>query len=107
MASLCTRAVRDGDHYVVNGSKTFISSGCRADIVITAVRTGGEGHRGISILVIERGTPGYSASKKLRKMGWRASDTAELSFADCRVPVANLIGPENAGFLAILQNFAG
>ena len=105
VASLRTRAVKDGDHYVVNGSKTFITSGCRADFVTTAVRTGGEGHGGISLLVIERETPGFSVSRKLHKMGWWASDTAELSFEDCRVPAANLLGPENSGFLLIMQNF--
>jgi acyl-CoA dehydrogenase len=106
VASLRTRAVREGDHYVVTGSKTFITSGCRADLVTTAVRTGGEGHGGISILVIERDTPGFSVSKKLMKTGWWASDTAELSFEGCRVPVANLIGQENAGFAPIMMNFA-
>jgi acyl-CoA dehydrogenase len=106
VARLQTKAVRDGDHYVVNGAKTFITSGCRADFVTTAVRTGGEGHGGISLLVIERGTPGFSVSKKLHKTGWWATDTAELAFEDCRVPVANLIGEENQGFLAIMLNFA-
>jgi acyl-CoA dehydrogenase len=105
VAAVRTRAVRDGDHYVVNGAKTFITSGCRADFVTTAVRTGGEGHGGISLLVIERGTPGFSVSKKLRKTGWWASDTAELAFDDCRVPLANRIGEENAGFRAIMINF--
>jgi acyl-CoA dehydrogenase len=106
VASLTTRAVRDGDHYVVNGAKTFITSGCRADLVTCAVRTGGPSHSGISMLVVERGTPGFTVSRKLHKMGWWASDTAELSFVDCRVPVANLIGEENQGFIAIMQNFA-
>lgn len=106
VAAIRTKAVRDGDHYVVNGAKTFITSGCRADIVTTAVRTGGEGHSGISLLVIEKGTPGFNVSKKLKKTGWCASDTAELSFEDCRVPVANLIGEENSGFYAIMVNFA-
>jgi acyl-CoA dehydrogenase len=105
VAALRTRAVRDGDDYVVNGSKTFITSGCRADIVTTAVRTGGPGHGGVSLLVIERGTPGFSVSRKLKKTGWWASDTAELAFEDCRVPAANLIGAENAGFAAIMVNF--
>jgi acyl-CoA dehydrogenase len=105
VASLGTRAERDGDHYVVNGSKTFITSGCRADLVTTAVRTGGPGHGGISLLVIERDTPGFAVSKKLAKTGWWASDTAELSFSDCRVPVANRIGEENAGFVPIMTNF--
>jgi acyl-CoA dehydrogenase len=106
VASLSTRAVREGDHYVVNGAKTFITSGTRADFVVTAVRTGGPGHGGISLLVIERGSPGFSASKKLAKMGWWASDTAELTFEDCRVPVANRLGDEGAGFLPIMMNFA-
>ena len=106
VASLATKAVRDGDDYVVNGAKTFITSGVRADFVTTAVRTGGEGHGGVSLLVIERGTPGFSVSKKLAKTGWWASDTAELHFEDCRVPVANLIGEENLGFMAIMINFA-
>jgi acyl-CoA dehydrogenase len=105
VAGLRTRAERDGDHYVVNGGKTFITSGCRADFVTTAVRTGGEGHGGVSLLVIERDTPGFSVSKKLRKTGWWASDTAELAFEDCRVPVANRIGEENAGFRAVMVNF--
>ncbi len=105
VASLRTRAVRDGDHYVVNGAKTFITSGCRADIVTCAVRTGGESHGGVSLLVIERGTPGFSVSKKLKKTGWWASDTAELTFEGCRVPVENRIGDENSGFLLIMMNF--
>jgi len=106
VARLRTTARRDGDHYVVDGAKTFITSGCRADLVTVAVRTGGEGHGGVSLLVIERGTPGFSVSKKLDKMGWWASDTAELSFEGCRVPAANLIGEENQGFYAIMVNFA-
>jgi len=105
VASLKTKAVREGEHYVVDGSKTFITSGVRADFVTCAVRTGGEGHGGISMLVIERGTPGFLVSKKLKKMGWWASDTAELSFESCRVPVQNLIGEEGAGFYAIVANF--
>ena len=105
VASISTRAVLDGDHYVVNGAKTFITSGCRADFVTTAVRTGGPGYGGISMLVIEKGTPGFSVSKKLKKTGWWASDTAELAFEDCRVPAANLIGGENEGFGAIMVNF--
>jgi acyl-CoA dehydrogenase len=106
VAALATRARRDGDHYVVDGSKTFITSGTRADIVVTAVRTGGPGHGGISLLVIERGTPGFTVSRKLDKMGWLASDTAELSFESCRVPAANLLGEENTGFVPIMMNFA-
>ncbi|GCE36098.1 Isovaleryl-CoA dehydrogenase [Rhodococcus wratislaviensis] len=102
---LRTTAVRDGDHFVVNGSKTFITSAVRADFVVTAVRTGGPGASGVSLLVIEKGTPGFEVARKLDKMGWRASDTAELSFADARVPAANLVGEENSGFAQIAQAF--
>jgi acyl-CoA dehydrogenase len=105
VGSLRTTAVRDGDVYVVNGAKMFITSGVRADFVTTAVRTGGPGASGISMLVVEKGTPGFTVSRKLDKMGWLCSDTAELSFADCRVPVANLVGPENFGFALIGQAF--
>ncbi|MGA8048487.1 MAG: acyl-CoA dehydrogenase family protein [Dermatophilaceae bacterium] len=108
VGALRTTARRDGDHYVVNGAKTFITSGVRADFVTTAVRTGGEhlrGARGLSLLVIERGTPGFAVSRRLAKMGWRCSDTAELSFSGARVPVENLVGPENAGFLLIGSAF--
>jgi acyl-CoA dehydrogenase len=105
VASLRTKAVRDGDHYIVNGSKMFITSGSRADFVTTAVRTGEAGYQGVSLLVIERGTPGFTASRKLEKMGWHCSDTAELSFSDARVPVANLVGPENGGFPQLMQQF--
>lgn len=105
VASLRTTAKRDGDHYVVNGAKTFITSGCRADFVTTAVRTGEPGAHGISLLVIERDTPGFTVSRKLEKMGWSCSDTAELSFVDCRVPAANLVGEENSGFVQLAQHF--
>jgi acyl-CoA dehydrogenase len=105
VANLTTRAVRSGDHYVVNGAKAFITSGFRADLVTVAVRTGDAGHGGISLLVVERGTPGFTPSKKLSKMGWWASDTAELVFEDCKVPAANLIGEENGGFGYIIGNF--
>ena len=102
---LRTSAVRDADHYVVNGAKTYITSGVRADFVVTAVRTGGPGAAGVSLLVIEKGTPGFEVSRKLEKMGWRSSDTAELSFTDARVPSANLIGAENTGFAQIAEAF--
>lgn len=105
VANLKTRAVRDGDHYVVNGSKIFITSGVRADYYTVAVRTGDVGYGGVSLLLIEKDTPGFSVGRKLRKMGWWASDTAELFFEDCRVPAANLIGPENGGFFCIMTNF--
>ncbi len=105
VAAVATKAVRDGDHYIVNGAKTFITSGTRADFVTTAVRTGGEGHGGISMLIIDSDSPGFSVAGKLKKTGWWASDTAELAFEDCRVPVENLIGQEGAGFLMIMTNF--
>ena len=107
VANIRTRAVRDGDHYVVNGAKTFITSGVRADFVTTAVRTGDEGHGGISLLVIDKDTPGFTVSKSLRKMGWHCSDTAELAFEDVRVPVENLVGEENGGFYLVMQQFVG
>ncbi|HCA5796360.1 acyl-CoA dehydrogenase family protein [Pseudomonas aeruginosa] len=107
VANLKTRAVRDGDHYRVSGSKTFITSGVRADYYTVAVRTGGEGFAGISLLLVEKGTAGFSVGRKLKKMGWWASDTAELFFDDCRVPAENLIGVENAGFACIMANFQG
>ncbi|MEN1612891.1 acyl-CoA dehydrogenase family protein [Pseudomonas aeruginosa] len=105
VANLKTRAVRDGDHYRVSGSKTFITSGVRADYYTVAVRTGGEGFAGISLLLVEKGTAGFNVGRKLKKMGWWASDTAELLFDDCRVPAENLIGVENAGFACIMANF--
>ena len=105
VANLKTRAVRDGDHYVVNGSKTFITSGVRADYYTVAVRTGEAGFGGVSLLLIEKDTPGFSVGRNLKKMGWWASDTAELFFQDCRVPAANLLGPENSGFFTIMANF--
>jgi acyl-CoA dehydrogenase len=104
VANLRTRARRDGDHYIVNGEKTFITSGVRADYLTVAVRTGGEGSGGVSLLLIEGDTPGLSRTK-LKKMGWWASDTATLHFDDCRVPVTNLIGEEGHGFRLIMQNF--
>ncbi|MDU0292568.1 acyl-CoA dehydrogenase family protein [Saccharothrix longispora] len=105
VAALRTTARRDGDHYVVNGAKAFITSGTRADFVTTAVRTGGPGFRGISLLVVERGTPGFRVDRRLEKMGWHCSDTADLSFVDARVPVANLVGGENAGFGLVMRQF--
>ncbi|MBP3998916.1 MULTISPECIES: acyl-CoA dehydrogenase family protein [Pseudomonas] len=105
VANLQTRAVRDGDHYRVSGSKTFITSGVRADYYTVAVRTGAPGFGGISLLLIEKGTPGFTVGRPLKKMGWWASDTAELFFDDCRVPVGNLIGAENMGFACIMGNF--
>jgi acyl-CoA dehydrogenase len=105
VANIRTTAEDDGDHFIVNGSKTFITSGVRADFVTTAVRTGGPGAHGISLLVVEKGTPGFVVSRKLEKMGWHCSDTAELSFTDCRVPKANLVGQADTGFIQIAVNF--
>jgi acyl-CoA dehydrogenase len=105
VARIRTTARRDGDHFVVNGAKTFITSGVRADYVVTAVRTGGPGADGISLLVVEKGTPGFSVTRRLEKMGWLCSDTAELAFQDARVPVGNLVGAENSGFLQLAEHF--
>lgn len=104
VANLRTRAERRGDVYVVNGSKTFITSGMRADVITCAVRTGGPGMGGVSLLVIEGDRPGLKRTR-LDKMGWRCSDTATLYFEDCEVPASNLIGRENQGFMAIMLNF--
>ena len=105
VAQLATTAVRDGDHYVVNGSKTYITGGMRADWVSTAVRTGGEGAGGVSMLLIPTDAEGFSRTALDRKQGWWASDTATLYFDNVRVPVENLIGEENRGFLVIMTNF--
>jgi acyl-CoA dehydrogenase len=105
VGNLRTTARRDGDDYIVNGSKTFITSGMRADYYTVAVRTGGEGHGGISLLLIERDRPGFERTPLERKMGWWCSDTATLYFDDCRVPAANLLGVENQGSRLIMQNF--
>ena len=105
VGNLRTTAVRDGEHYVVNGAKTFITSGVRADFVTTAVRTGGPGAGGVSLLVIDKGTPGFTVDRSLAKMGWHCSDTAELSFVDVRVPATHLVGEEDAGFWYIAEQF--
>jgi acyl-CoA dehydrogenase len=105
VAGIRTTAVREGDEYVVNGAKTFITSGTRADFVTTAVRTGGPGHAGVSLLVVEKGMPGFTVDRALTKMGWHCSDTAELSYVDVRVPVANLVGAEHTGFYQIAEQF--
>ena len=104
VAAITTTARRDGDHFVVNGQKTFITSGMRADYYTVAVRTGGEGAGGISLLLLERDMDGFDRTP-LKKMGWWSSDTATLYFDDVRVPVDNLIGGENLGFMAIMHNF--
>lgn len=105
VAGIRTTATRDGDEYVVNGAKTYITSGVRADFVVTAVRTGDPGAQGLSLIVVEKGTPGFTVSRRLEKMGWLCSDTAELSYVDVRVPVANLVGVENTGFGQLADHF--
>jgi acyl-CoA dehydrogenase len=105
VGAITTRAVRDGEDYLVTGAKTFITSGTRADFVTTAVRTGGPGHRGVSLLVVEADRPGFAVSARLRKMGWLCSDTAELAFDGVRVPARNLVGAEGTGFAQIMRRF--
>jgi acyl-CoA dehydrogenase len=106
VAGIKTFAKRVDGGYVVNGSKTFITNGVRADFVVTAVKTTQEGgHQGLSFLLVEKGMEGFSVSRKLDKMGWRASDTAELAFQDMFVPDENLLGEENKGFYLIMANF--
>ena len=100
-----TTAVDAGDHYVLNGSKTFISNGILSDLVVVVARTDPDaGHQGISLLVVERGMPGFERGRNLDKMGLHAQDTAELSFTDVRVPKENLLGPEGSGFVSLMQN---
>jgi alkylation response protein AidB-like acyl-CoA dehydrogenase len=107
LAGMRTSAIRDGDHYIVNGSKTFITNGINADLVITAVKTDpSERHRGMSLLIIERGMDGFARGRNLDKVGMHAQDTAELFFEDVRVPVGNLIGEEGQGFKQLTANLA-
>ena len=106
-ASMRTRAVRDGDHYVLNGSKAFISGAGVSDIYVCMVRTGEDGPKGISCLVIEKGAPGLSFGKPERKMGWNSQPTATVNFEDCRVPVANLVGREGEGFRYAMMGLDG
>src|ERR1700761_1989284 len=106
-AALKTRAVKDGDHYVLNGSKAFISGAGTSDIYVCMVRTGEDGPKGISCLVIERGTPGLSFGKPENKMGWNSQPTAQVIFEDCRVPVANRIGGEGEGFRIAMMGLDG
>ncbi|MGQ9365805.1 isobutyryl-CoA dehydrogenase [Azospirillum sp. A39] len=106
-ASLKTRAVRDGDHYVLNGSKAFISGGGVSDVYVCMVRTGGEGPRGISCIVVEKGTPGLSFGKQEHKLGWKSQPTAAVIFEDCRVPVENRVGAEGDGFKIAMKGLDG
>jgi len=104
LAAMRTKAVKDGDHYVLNGTKTFISNGVLADLVVVAAKTDrAAGAKGISLFLVERGTPGFERSKPIKKIGYHAQDTAELFFEDCRVPAANLLGKENEGFIYLMK----
>jgi alkylation response protein AidB-like acyl-CoA dehydrogenase len=102
LSGIRTSAVRDRGEYIVNGSKTFITNGINADLVITAVRTGPDRHRGLSLLILERGMPGFERGRNLQKVGMHSQDTAELSFTEVRVPLANLLGEENQGFFQLV-----
>jgi alkylation response protein AidB-like acyl-CoA dehydrogenase len=105
LAGIRTSAVRDGDHFIVNGQKTFITNGEMADLVVVVVKTDpSKGAHGCSLLVVETGTPGFTRGRRLEKVGLKANDTAELFFDDCRVPVASLIGEENQGFYHLMAN---
>ncbi|WP_319450570.1 MULTISPECIES: acyl-CoA dehydrogenase family protein [unclassified Mycobacterium] len=105
LAGIRTSAVRDGDDWIVNGSKTFISSGLNCDLVVVVCRTDPEaGHKGFTLLVVERDMPGFTRGRKLDKMGLHAQDTAELHFEDVRVPVANVLGKEGRGFYHLMEN---
>lgn len=104
LAAIRTTAVRDGDHYVINGQKTFISIGLLSDLVIVVAKTDPKaGHKGVSLICVEAGTPGFNRGRKLEKMGWHSQDTAELSFEDCRVPLSNILGAEGKGFYYLMQ----
>lgn len=105
VARLRTRGVVRDDGVIVNGSKTYITSGSRADFIVAAVRTGGDGAGGLSLVIVDTDTPGFSVGRRLEKMGWLCSDTAELSFVDVEVPIANLLGRE-AGFMSLARHFA-
>src|SRR3546814_6059417 len=106
-ASLKTRAVRDGDHYVLNGSKAFISGCSTSDVYVCMVRTGGDGPKGISCLVVEKDAPGLSFGRREKKLGWNSQPTAAVIFEDCRVPVANRIGEEGDGFKIAMKGLDG
>ncbi|HEY8707881.1 MAG TPA: acyl-CoA dehydrogenase family protein [Burkholderiaceae bacterium] len=107
VAGIRTRAVRDGDHWVIDGSKMFITNGVHGDLYFVGAKTdlAAKGSRGISIFIVEKGTPGFRVGRALKKSGWLCSDTAELVFENCRIPAANLLGGENKGFYQIMRNF--
>ncbi|WP_285034358.1 acyl-CoA dehydrogenase family protein [Mycolicibacterium sp. lyk4-40-TYG-92] len=104
LSGIRTRAVRDNDHYVINGAKTFISNGQNCDIVVVAARTSDDKHKGLSLFVIENGTPGFEKGRNLDKLGLHGQDTSELSFTDVRVPAENLLGQEGSGFYQLMRN---
>ena len=104
VAGIRTRAIRDGDTWVLNGSKLFITNGVHGDLYFVAARTGDTRHA-ISMFIVEKGTPGFTVGRALDKTGWRSSDTAELVFDDCRIPVGNLLGVEHQGFRSVMKNF--
>ncbi|MCE1236962.1 MAG: acyl-CoA dehydrogenase family protein [Hyphomicrobiales bacterium] len=106
-AALSTRAIRDGDHYVLNGSKAFISGGGASDLYVVMARTGGPGPKGISAILVEKGTPGLSFGANEKKMGWKSQPTAAVIFEDCRVPVTNRIGAEGEGFAIAMAGLDG
>src|SRR5262249_2566780 len=105
VAGIRTRAKKDGDSYVLSGSKTFITSGVRADLLTVLARTSDDAHGGLTFFVVEKEMAGFSVSRALRKTGWWASDTAELHFDEVRVPLQNRLGEEGHGFLALMRNF--
>ena len=107
VASIITTARKDGGDYIINGAKTWITNGTRADFITLAVRTGGAGYGGVSLILFPTNTPGFKVNRKIKKIGNHASDTAELSFEDCRVPARYLLGEENMGFYYIMMNFQG
>ena len=105
LAGMRTTARRDGEHWVLNGAKMYITNGVHADVYFVAAKTGepGRNHQ-VSMFIVEKGTPGFRVARPLKKHGWLSSDTAELSFEDCRIPAANLLGEENKGFYALMRN---
>ena len=107
VASIRTTAKKDGGDYVINGQKTYITNGAVADFITLAVRTGDDGHGGISLVLFPTDTPGFSVGRKLDKLGTRSADSCEIHFDNCRIPQRNLLGQENAGFYYIMTNFQG
>ncbi|NNN16620.1 MAG: acyl-CoA dehydrogenase [Acidimicrobiaceae bacterium] len=107
VAGLATKAEDHGDHWLINGSKTYITSGARADFIVVAASTDGAGHAGVSLIVVDTSSAGFSVTRRLEKMGWACSDTAEITLVDVEVPKANLVGERGTGFYQIMRNFDG